>query len=38
MPHRFTEIRANLVVPILQEQSLWGLLMVNQCALPRHWH
>jgi two-component system, cell cycle sensor histidine kinase and response regulator CckA len=31
------QIRANLVVPILQEQSLWGLLVVNQCASPRYW-
>ena len=31
------QIRANLVVPILQEQSLWGLLVVNQCGSPRQW-
>ncbi len=31
------QIRANLVVPILQEESLWGLLVVNQCSSPRHW-
>jgi two-component system, cell cycle sensor histidine kinase and response regulator CckA len=31
------QIRANLVVPILQEESLWGLLVVNQCASTRQW-
>jgi two-component system, cell cycle sensor histidine kinase and response regulator CckA len=31
------QIRANLVVPILQEEYLWGLLVVNQCASPRKW-
>jgi two-component system, cell cycle sensor histidine kinase and response regulator CckA len=31
------QIRANLVVPILQEQGLWGLLVVNQCDSPRQW-
>jgi two-component system, cell cycle sensor histidine kinase and response regulator CckA len=31
------QVRANLVVPILQEESLWGLLVVNQCSSPRQW-
>lgn len=31
------QIRANLVVPIVQEQVLWGLLSVNQCTQPRQW-
>ncbi|MBD2096536.1 GAF domain-containing protein [Trichocoleus sp. FACHB-591] len=31
------QIRANLVVPIVQEQTLWGLLSVNQCTQPRPW-
>ncbi|MGJ5629855.1 PAS domain S-box protein [Nostoc sp. CALU 1950] len=31
------EIRANLVVPILQNEQLWGLLIVNQCQKPRQW-
>lgn len=31
------QIRANLVVPILQEEQLWGLLVVNQCLSPRQW-
>ncbi len=31
------EIRANLVVPILQEDALWGLLVAHQCSAPRQW-
>lgn len=31
------QIRANLVVPILQNDSLWGLLAVQHCAAPRPW-
>jgi len=31
------QIRANLVVPILQEECLWGLLVVNQCSSSRQW-
>lgn len=31
------QVRANLVVTILQEQHLWGLLVVNQCSEPRQW-
>ncbi len=31
------QIRANLVVPIFQEECLWGLLVVNQCSSPRQW-
>ncbi|MGI0485396.1 GAF domain-containing protein [Pantanalinema rosaneae CENA516] len=30
-------IRANLAVPILHEEQLWGLLTVNQCTHPRQW-
>ncbi|WP_019499681.1 response regulator [Pseudanabaena sp. PCC 6802] len=30
-------IKANLVVPILQGERLWGLLVANQCAAPRMW-
>jgi GAF domain-containing protein/ActR/RegA family two-component response regulator len=30
-------VRANLVVPILQEEKLWGLLLANQCVQPRQW-
>lgn len=31
------QIRANLIVPILQKEMLWGLLVVSQCAAPRQW-
>jgi len=30
-------VRANLVVPILARERLWGLLIVHQCEMPRHW-
>jgi signal transduction histidine kinase/DNA-binding response OmpR family regulator len=30
-------VRANLVVPIVQEKKLWGLLLANQCVEPRRW-
>jgi len=31
------QIRANLAVPILQGDKLWGLLVANQCSAPRKW-
>jgi hypothetical protein len=31
------QVQANLVVPILQGQYLWGLLIVQQCSAPRSW-
>ncbi len=31
------QVRANLVVPILQNKNLWGLLIVHQCETPREW-
>jgi PAS domain S-box-containing protein len=35
------QVRANLVVPILlpnlEQQTLWGLLILHQCAAPRIW-
>ncbi len=31
------QVRAHLIVPILQGNTLWGLLMVHQCQSPRHW-
>ncbi|MBD0267925.1 MAG: GAF domain-containing protein [Cyanobacteria bacterium Co-bin8] len=31
------QIRANLVVPIVQGEKLWGLLVVNTCFEPREW-
>lgn len=31
------QVRANLVVPILQGKQLWGLLIAHHCSGPRHW-
>lgn len=31
------QIRANLVVPILQQDCLWGLLIAHQCRTTRKW-
>ena len=31
------QIRANLIVPLLRGEELWGLLCIHQCAGPRHW-
>jgi diguanylate cyclase (GGDEF)-like protein len=31
------QIRANLVVPILQKECLWGLLIAHQCSNTRLW-
>ena len=30
-------IKANLVVPILQGESLWGLIIAHHCSRKRHW-
>jgi len=30
-------VRANLVVPILQKERLWGLLIAHQCSDRRQW-
>ncbi|WP_017316188.1 GAF domain-containing protein [Mastigocladopsis repens] len=30
-------VKANLVVPILQRDNLWGLLIAHQCERPRNW-
>ncbi len=30
-------VRANLVVPILQGNDLWGLLIAHHCVAPRSW-
>jgi PAS domain S-box-containing protein len=30
-------VKANLVVPIMMQNQLWGLLIAHQCADPRHW-
>lgn len=34
---RSLQIRANLVVPILQQEKLWGLLIAHQCHSTRQW-
>jgi light-regulated signal transduction histidine kinase (bacteriophytochrome) len=31
------QVRANLVVPLLQGRHLWGLLCIHQCRAPRQW-
>ncbi len=31
------QVRANLVVPVLQGTHLWGLLIVHHCQGPRDW-
>ncbi|MBD2162962.1 GAF domain-containing protein [Calothrix membranacea FACHB-236] len=31
------QVRANLVVPLLQEQEVWGLLCIHQCSEARNW-
>ncbi|HAJ63611.1 MAG TPA: hypothetical protein DCP31_33900, partial [Cyanobacteria bacterium UBA8543] len=31
------QVRANLVVPILQGENLWGLLIAHHCSSPRQW-
>lgn len=31
------QVRANLIVPLLQNQKLWGLLCIHQCSAPRQW-
>ena len=31
------EVRANLVVPLLKKEELWGLLCIHQCSTPREW-
>lgn len=34
---RYLQVRANLVVPILTENRLWGLLVAHHCQSPRSW-
>lgn len=31
------QIKANLVIPLLQGECLWGLLCIHQCDRPREW-
>nr|WP_235526387.1 GAF domain-containing protein [Nostoc piscinale] len=30
-------VRANLIVPLLRNQKLWGLICIHQCSKPRQW-
>jgi len=32
------QVRAKLIVPILQGENLWGLLVAHHCSSPRYWH
>ncbi|XWK89880.1 MAG: PAS domain S-box protein [Phormidium sp.] len=32
------QVRAKLVVPILQGDNLWGLLVAHHCSSPRYWY
>lgn len=31
------KVRANLIVPVLNGEALWGLLCIHQCHHPRRW-
>lgn len=31
------QVKANLVVPILLDEGLWGLLIAHHCSAPRKW-
>ena len=31
------QVRATLIVPIIQATGLWGLLIAHQCSQPRQW-
>jgi len=31
------QVRANLIMPLLCGERLWGLLCLHQCQAPRHW-
>jgi diguanylate cyclase (GGDEF)-like protein/PAS domain S-box-containing protein len=33
----YFKIQAEVVVPLLQEETLWGLLIAHQCSAPREW-
>jgi PAS domain S-box-containing protein len=32
------QVQANLVIPILQGQHLWGWLVAHHCSAPRRWY
>ncbi|WP_040483520.1 GAF domain-containing sensor histidine kinase [Lyngbya aestuarii] len=31
------QVRANLFIPLLKDDQLWGGLCIHQCSSPRHW-
>lgn len=31
------QVKASLAVPVLQGETLWGLLIAHQCSAPRQW-
>lgn len=31
------QVRANLVIPIFQDEETWGFLIAQQCSAPRQW-
>jgi light-regulated signal transduction histidine kinase (bacteriophytochrome) len=31
------QIRAQIVVPLIRQEQLWGLLCIHQCTQPRQW-
>ena len=31
------QVKANLVIPLMQEDKLWGLLIAQHCTQPRRW-
>jgi PAS domain S-box-containing protein len=31
------QVKANIIVPIIENEHLWGLLISHQCSAPRHW-
>lgn len=33
----FWQVKASLVLPIVQDKHLWGLMGIHQCAQPRQW-
>lgn len=35
--HRFAGVRQELVIPILEQDTLWGTLVVHQCQTNRSW-
>ena len=35
---RSFQVRANLVIPILNQDNLWGLLIAHHCRSRRSWH